>query len=135
MLKKVIIVEDDVFLQDFYKIFFKKFGAEVLILENMDEILKELHLGNIDLIILDVNLRNTMLSSRRIDGIMLSQYIKRNYGHLKIPILLITAYPLTGFGGSILEKSMADDYLLKPIADYNKLVDKINKLVFDKNER
>jgi len=130
MLKKVIIVEDDIFLQDFYKIFFKKFGAEVLILENVDDILKELHLGNVDLIILDVNLRNTMLSSKRIDGIMLSQYIKRNYGHLKVPILLITAYPSTSFGDSILEKSMADDYLLKPIADYNKLVDKINKLVF-----
>ena len=135
MLKKVIIVEDDVFLQDFYRIFFKRFGAEVLIMEDVDEILRELHIGNVDLIILDINLRNMMLFSKRIDGIMLSQHIKKNYAHLKVPILLVTAYPLNGFGDPLLEKSMADDYLLKPIADYNKLVEKINKLVFGQNER
>lgn len=130
MLKKIIIVEDDAFLQDFYKIFFKRFGAEVMIMENVDGILKELHNGNVDLMIMDINIRNMMLFSKRIDGIMLSQYIKKNYAHLKVPILLITAYPLNGNNDPLLEKSMADDYLLKPIADYNKLVEKINKLVF-----
>lgn len=130
MLKKVIIVEDDVFLQDFYRIFFKKFGAEVMIFENVDGIVSELHNGNVDLMIMDINLRNMMLFSKRIDGIMLSQYIKKNYAYLKVPILLITAYPLKGNNDPLLEKSMADDYLIKPIADYNKLVEKINKLVF-----
>lgn len=134
-MRKIIIVEDDTFLQDFYKLFFKKFGSEIIILEDADEIVKEIENGGIDLIIMDINLRNTMLGKEKIDGIKLSRHIKRTFRHISIPILLITAYPISSFGENVLEDSLADDYLLKPIADYNKLVNKINKLVYADNER
>ncbi len=134
-LRKIIIIEDDAFLQDFYKLFFKKVGGETIILENADEVLKEIHSGGVDLIIMDINLRNTYLNSQKVDGIKFSRYIKENFYHLKIPILLITAYPLSSFGENVLEVSLADDYLIKPIADYNQLIEKINKLVFVQNER
>ena len=129
LLKKIVIVEDDLFLQDFYKMFFKKIGGEIIILENADEILQVINSGNICLIIMDINLRNTFLHSQRVDGIKFSRYIKEKYPHLHIPIILITAYPLSSYGKNLLEESLADDYLVKPITDYNKLVDKINKLV------
>jgi DNA-binding response OmpR family regulator len=135
MLKKIIIVEDDAFLQDFYKVFFKKIGGEVLIQENADVILTEINKGGVELIIMDINLRNTYLNNQRIDGIKFSRYIKETFRQVKIPILLITAYPISSFGDNLLEDSLADDYLVKPIVDYNKLVDKINKLVISKNER
>jgi CheY-like chemotaxis protein len=129
LLKKIVIIEDDLFLQDFYKMFFKKIGGEIVILENADEILHIINSGDINLIIMDINLRNTFLNSQRVDGIKFSRYIKEKFPHLHIPIILITAYPIANYGKNLLEDSLADDYLVKPITDYNKLVDKINKLV------
>lgn len=132
---RVLIIEDDMFLQDFYRLFFKKINGEVVIKEEGTDILNEIISGEIDLIIMDINLRNTYLHGKRIDGIHFSRYIKTNYPTLGIPILLITAYPITSFGENMLEESLADDYLIKPITDYNQLVQKINKLVFAQNER
>lgn len=132
---RVLIVEDDIFLQDFYRLFFKKIKSEVVIKEDGTDILNEIISGNVDLIIMDINLRNTYLNGMRIDGIRFSHYIKTNYPQLAMPILLITAYPVNSFGENVLEESMADDYLIKPITDYNQLVNKINKLVFAPNER
>ena len=127
--KKILIIEDDIFLQDLYRIFFKKIGAEIILTENADDILKLISEGEIELIIMDINLRNTNLYSQRIDGIKFSRYIKEHFSSLHIPIILITAYPLASFGNNILEDSMADDYLIKPITDYNQLIEKINNLI------
>jgi len=132
---RVLIIEDDSFLQDFYRLFFKKIGGQVVIVEDGMKVLEEIAGGDVDLIIMDVNLRNTYLHGSKIDGIQFSKYIKMNYPQLHIPILLITAYPVSSMGNNMLEESMADDYLIKPITDYNQLVHKINQLVFAQNER
>ncbi|PKL82170.1 MAG: hypothetical protein CVV24_11465 [Ignavibacteriae bacterium HGW-Ignavibacteriae-3] len=128
-MKKILIVEDDIFLQDLYKIFFAKLGAEIVLEEDSTEILKLIVEDQVSLIIMDVNLRNTNLDSKRIDGIKFSRYIKESFGHLHIPILLVTAYTVSSFSNNILEESLADDYLLKPIIDYNQLIEKINNLI------
>lgn len=127
--KKILIVEDDIFLQDLYRIFFKKIGAAMILAEDADDILELISEGKIELIIMDINLRNTNLNSQRIDGIKFSRYIKEHFGSLHIPIILVTAYPLASFGSNILEDSLADDYLIKPITDYNQLIEKINNLI------
>lgn len=127
--KKILIIEDDIFLQDLYRIFFKKIGAAIILTEDADDILKLISDGEIELIIMDINLRNTNLYSQRIDGIKFSRYIKEHFSRLNIPIILVTAYPLASFGNNILEDSMADDYLIKPITDYNQLIEKINNLI------
>ena len=129
MLRKIVIIEDDLFLQDFYRFFFKKVGGEVIILEDGDAIINVIETTIIDLIIIDINLRNTFLNSKKVDGIQLSRWIKEKYRSLRIPIILITAFPPSSFGGTLLEDSLADDYLLKPIVDYNILIEKINNLV------
>lgn len=127
--KKILIIEDDIFLQDLYRIFFKKIGATIILAENSDDILNLINDGEIELIIMDINLRNTNLNSQRIDGIKFSRYIKERFHSLFIPIILVTAYPLSSFGNNVLEESMADDYLIKPITDYNQLIEKINNLI------
>ena len=135
MLRKVIVVEDDPFSQDYYKIFLKKLSNEVLILENVDSIMNEIEIGDVDLIIMDINIKNTYWNSERLDGIKLSNMIKRRFNYLKIPVLLISAYPISAFGDNVLADSLADDYLTKPVYDCDKLINKINKLVYSDNER
>ncbi len=134
MLSKVIIVEDDIFLQDFYRIFFRKIGGNIVILEDGDKILNEIKSEKVSLIVMDINLRNTYLNSEKMDGVKLSKYIKTNFASLEIPILLITAYPVSSVADNMLAESMADDYLIKPITDLNLLVQKINKLVYEHTE-
>ena len=110
--------------------YFLKIGAAIILTEDADDILKLISDGEIELIIMDINLRNTNLYSQRIDGIKFSRYIKEHFSSLHIPIILVTAYPLeASFGNNILEDSMADDYLIKPITDYNQLIEKINNLI------
>jgi CheY-like chemotaxis protein len=135
MLGKVLIVEDDLFLQDFYRIFFRKIGGSIIILEDGLKIIQEVENGNVDLIVMDINLRNTYLNSEKMDGVKLSRYIKMNFTKKSIPILLITAYPISSIADNMLAESMADDYLIKPITDFNLLVQKINKLVYEHTER
>ncbi|MBI5808007.1 MAG: response regulator [Ignavibacteriales bacterium] len=130
MLGKILIVEDDLFLQDFYRLFFKKIGGEILILEDGKKIIDEISNGKINLIIMDINLRNTYLNDQKIDGIKLSRYIKINFPNFSIPILLVTAYSQLSMRDEFLKDSLADDILVKPIVDYNQLIEKINKLVF-----
>ncbi|KAF0151681.1 MAG: Chemotaxis CheY-like receiver protein [Ignavibacteria bacterium] len=132
---RVLIIEDDTFLQDFYRLFFKKINSEVIIREDGNDVINEIISARIDLIIMDINLRNTYLHGKRVDGIQFSRYIKTNYPSSGIPILLITAYPIITIGENKFEESLADDYLIKPITDYNLLVDKINRLVFTRYER
>ena len=134
MLGKVLVVEDDLFLQDFYRIFFRKIGGTIVILEDGAKIIEEIQNGKVDLIVMDINLRNTYLNSEKMDGVKLSRHIKLNYGALNIPILLITAYPVSSVADNMLAESMADDYLIKPITDFNLLVKKINKLVYEHTE-
>lgn len=130
MLGKILIVEDDLFLQDFYRLFFKKIGGEILILEDGNKIIDEISKGEINLIIMDINLRNTYLNDQKIDGIKLSRYIKINFPNYSLPILLVTAYSQLSMRDEFLKDSLADDILVKPIVDYNQLIEKINKLVF-----
>jgi CheY-like chemotaxis protein len=133
--KKILIVEDDIFMQDFYRAIFKKIGGNYIILENATDIIEEVEKGDVGLIIMDINLRNTYLDDKRTDGIKFTRYLKQHFSNMKIPILLITAYPVSSLGENFLEESMADDYLIKPIVDYNKLIEKINKLVLNNYER
>lgn len=135
MFGKILIVEDDTFLQDFYRLFFNKIGKEIIILENGDEIIQEIEKGEINLIIMDISLRNTYLRDNKVDGIKLSRYIKINYPMFNIPILLVTAYSNQMMNSEFLKDSLADDILIKPIVDYNQLIEKINKLVVTPNER
>lgn len=133
--KKILIIEDDIFMQDFYKAIFKKIGGDYIILENTNDIIEEIDKGSVGLIIMDINLRNTYLEDKRTDGIKFARFLKQHFSNINLPILLITAYPVSSLGENFLEESMADDYLIKPIVDYNKLIEKINKLVFNNYER
>ncbi len=123
----ILIVEDDYFTQKFYSRLFEKINQPVIQSEDGNEILSFLENGNIDLIILDVNLKKSYLNNRKIDGVSLSKFIKSNTKHSGIPILLVSAYNNTS-KNNFLENSLADDYITKPITDLNLFLDKVNTL-------
>lgn len=129
MKKNILIVEDDPFSQDFYKFIFVKAGFNPIILEDGDLVVQTLADESISLIIMDINLRNTYLKGERMDGMKLSRFIKTNDSFPQIPILLVTAYTLNSSTSNFFEESLAEDYITKPIMDFNLLLNKVNKLI------
>ena len=129
MNKTILIIEDDPFSQDFYNFIFRKAGLKSLILEDGDLILLELAKDEIGLIIMDINLKNTTLNDERINGVKFSRIIKENEKYKNIPVVLVTAYSISTNGDSFFAESLADDYIVKPIIDYNELISKIKKLL------
>ena len=129
MNKTILIIEDDPFSQDFYNFIFRKAGLKSLIMEDGDLILLELAKEEIGLIIMDINLKNTSLNGDRINGVKFSKLIKEDEKFKTIPILLVTAYSISTNGDSFFAESLADDYIVKPIIDYNQLISKIKSLL------
>lgn len=129
MEKKIIIVEDDPFTQEFYKYLFSKTKYNTTTLEDGDELIRILDQDPINLVIMDINLKNTYMNGNKVDGVILSRYIKQNQKHSKIPILLVTAYQKGMGTNNYFEESLADDYIVKPIVDYNELLTKVNNLM------
>ncbi len=131
MSKTILIIEDDPFSQDFYNFIFRKAGLKSLIMEDGDQILLELAKGEIGIIIMDINLKNTSLNGERINGVKFSRIIKETEKYKSIPILLVTAYSISTNGDSFFAESLADDYIVKPIIDYNELISKIKNLLLN----
>jgi two-component system, cell cycle response regulator DivK len=127
--KKIIVVEDDTFSKEYYKYILKRKGFDPIVFEEGDRLLEVLENEKIELIIMDINLKNTYLGDQKVDGIFLSRLVKENYKYKKIPILLVTAYSLSADGPEFFEDSLADDYITKPIVDYRILLEKINFLI------
>lgn len=131
MNKTILIIEDDPFSQDFYNFIFRKADLKSLIMEDGDQILLELAKGEIGIIIMDINLKNTSLNGDRINGVKFSRIIKETKKYKSIPILLVTAYSISTNGDSFFAESLADDYIVKPIIDYNALISKIKNLLLN----
>ncbi len=122
----ILVVEDDALTAQFFEIVLKrKGGFEVTVTDNGEKIMEILNSGKVDLIIMDVSLSNTFVNGAQVDGLKLSKMIKENETTSKIPIILATAHAMRGDAERFLEESKADDYIAKPIADHNLLIEKI----------
>lgn len=129
MKDKIIIVEDDPFSKDFYKIIFNRAGYDALVIEDGNLVLKALAENKISLILMDINLKNTYLNNEKIDGIKLSRIIKEDIQFSNIPVILVSAYSDSFKDVNILEASFADDFITKPIIDFNVFLKKINSFI------
>ncbi|MCX6757379.1 MAG: response regulator [Candidatus Nomurabacteria bacterium] len=84
MSKKILIVEDDLFLQGLEATKLKKEGYEVLVAINSDEVFKITDSGEkIDLILLDLLLP-------QVDGFMILEKIRENKAMLTIPVIVFS---------------------------------------------
>ncbi len=129
MNKNILIIEDDPFTQRFYKYIFSKSDYSVTITEDGESIFDCLRGGETELIIMDINLRNTSLNNVSMDGVQLSRIIKNEEKFSHIPIILVTAYQMNLGDNNFLQESLADDYIIKPIIDFNELLQKVDKLI------
>lgn len=128
-MNKIVVVEDDPFAQHFYTYLLNKAGYKPVVLENGDVIIETLNTDEIKLVIMDINLKNTYYKGEKVNGIFLSRLIKQDAVICKIPILLVTAYSPILKDDGFFQESLADDYITKPIIDFNCLLDKVKTLI------
>jgi CheY-like chemotaxis protein len=127
MNKNILIMEDDPFTQEFYRFLFQRKGYNFVITDDGDKFVNSLENDEVSIIILDINLKNTFLNNQKVDGLFFASYIKKNNKYKDIPIIVVTAYQNNINGKDLVKDCLADDFIIKPIIDFNDLIKKIEK--------
>ncbi|MFA3783881.1 response regulator [Melioribacteraceae bacterium 4301-Me] len=129
MSNKILIVEDDPFTKEFYRLVLTKAGYFTYITENGDEVMERLSSDSFCLVVIDINLTKTYLNSVKIDGKVLYSKIKKNKKLNSMPVLLVTGYDYETAKEGIFFDEKNDYILRKPISDLNSFINIIRKLI------
>ena len=121
--KKILLVEDDVFVSDVYQTKLKQEGFEVISAENGSEAMKKLETVVPDIILLDIIMPY-------MDGKEVLARLKESEKWKNIPVIILTNLSQRDDVEEILQKG-ADDYLIKSHFTPSEVVEKI-KEVLDK---
>lgn len=124
--KKILIVEDDPFSQKFYEIILKRVGYEPIIVHDFDELFFTIESDVIDLIIMDINLKNNYFKNIQHDGRSLAKLIRENKNYSQIPIIMVTGFSSKVMMDTLLNEKIVDFVITKPIDNLNHFIDIIN---------
>jgi CheY-like chemotaxis protein len=126
----VLIVEDDpINFRVFSKILTKRGGLQVKGTENVEEVLQFAQSGEVDAILMDVALANSVYQGKPVDGIKITQMLKSNPQTASLPVILVTAHAMQGDRENFLKQSGADGYISKPVVDHQQFIEQIISLV------
>ena len=126
----VLIVEDDpINFRVFSKILTKRGGLQVKGTENVEEVLQFAQSGEIDAILMDVSLANSVYQGKSVDGIKITQMLKSDPQTATLPVILVTAHAMQGDRENFLKQSGADGYISKPVVDHEQFIEQIVSLV------
>ncbi len=126
----VLIVEDDpINLRVFSKILTKRGGLQVKGTEIVEEVLQLSQSGEIDAILMDVALANSIYQGKPVDGIKITQMLKSDPKTADLPVILVTAHAMEGDRENFLKQSGADGYISKPVVDHEAFIQQIVSLI------
>jgi CheY-like chemotaxis protein len=126
LMRTVLIVEDEPSnVIVFSKILTKRGGLAVKHTENVEEVMQIVDSGEADIILMDVDLRNSRYQGKAMDGIKITQMLKANPQTAKVPVILVTASVMEGDRENYLKLSGADGYIPKPVIDQQDFVAQI----------
>lgn len=116
-MKKILIVEDDLHIQDIFKIIFETYGYQVECMDNGETLVKR-KTNWPDAIILDKQLPG-------MSGVEACKFLKSQSWSKNIPVILITA---SGDVAQAAKIAGADDYCEKPFEMQN-ILGKVSRLI------
>ena len=130
MSNRILLVEDDPINVKFIQtVLVKKGGFEVLVSEEVDEILRIAKEGDIAAVIMDVSLSRSSYEGKKVDGIFITQLLKRDASTQHIPVLLATAHAMFGDREKYLGLTGAEGYIAKPIHDPAALIEAVRAVI------
>jgi CheY-like chemotaxis protein len=130
-LKNILVVEDDPFSKEFYNLILKRAGYNPYVTDQTHEIEDILLNQEFSLIIMDINLKRAMLNGERVDGLMISRFLKNDIRYSHIPVVLVTAYSTATIKSELIERSMAQGLITKPITDINQFISKLENVMLN----
>lgn len=131
---KILLVEDDPILaKGTAKLIQRLGGHQVQITDDPTVLFQLCEAGEVDLVLMDVNLPGATWDDKDVSGADLSRLLKTSPLTKQLPIILITAYAMLGERQMLLETSQADDLYTKPIMDYEVLLTMIDQCVSSKD--
>lgn len=120
--RKILIVEDDIFIRDIYKIRFEQEGFEVIAAENGLAGLEKMQQGaNPEIILLDMIMPG-------MDGLEVLKKLKANDEWKNIPIIMLTNISEKEKVNETMELGVKD-YLIKSHFTPSEVVQKVNVLL------
>lgn len=126
----ILLVDDDKILAETTATLIEGIEEhQVYITDEPAEIFRQCESGNIDLVIMDVNLPGSKWKGESVSGADLSRLLKTQPKTANIPVILVTAYALVNEQQYLLETSQADSFWAKPILDFELLLEIFNQLV------
>lgn len=126
---KILLVDDDYLLaKGTAKLIQCLGGHEVSITDEPIAIFQQCQTGDIDLVIMDVNLPGAQWQGEKVSGADLSRLLKTQSETRHIPVILVTAYAMMTERQTLLTASQADEFVPKPITDYSLFLEKIDRL-------
>ncbi len=129
-MKTVLIVEDEpINARVFSKILTKRGGLAVKHTEDVEEVMAIARRGEVDVILMDVSLANSIYQGKSIDGIKITQLLKADPATASLPVILVTAHAMQGDRETFLSQSGADGYISKPVVDHQAFVDQIKSMI------
>jgi CheY-like chemotaxis protein len=119
----ILLVDDDYLLAKGTAKLIERFsGYQVLLADEPAEIFRICQAGEIDLVLMDVNLPGAFWEDEEVSGTDVTRILKTDSQTAHIPVVLLTAYAMVSEGQKLLQVSLADDLLTKPITDYKALL-------------
>ncbi|HEY9750988.1 MAG TPA: response regulator [Allocoleopsis sp.] len=125
----ILLVDDDYLLaKGTAKLIQRLGGHEVQITDDPAEIFHQCQAGNVDLVLMDVNLPGAQWEEQAVSGADMAHLLKTYPQTAHIPIILVTAYAMLAERQALLATSQADGFYTKPITDYDALLATIAQL-------
>jgi CheY-like chemotaxis protein len=126
---KILLVDDDYLLaKGTAKLIERLGGHQVSITDEPAVIFQQCQAGDVDFVLMDVNLPGAYWEDDEISGADITRLLKNNLQTAHIPIVLLTAYALLSERKNLLQSSQADDFFTKPVTDYNVLLELMTRL-------
>jgi len=128
MPETVLVVEDDPANAVLIETILSRFGGfAVIASDDGDEVLRLVTAGGLSAVLMDVSLADTRIAGDKVDGVELTRRIRSLAGCAHLPIILLTAHAMRGDREHLLFSSGANDYVAKPIADQQGLVELLRR--------
>lgn len=128
-MKHVVVVEDDpINASLFVRLLERRGGYRVTHTESPDEVLRLAREG-VDLILLDVSLRDSRFEGRALTGVEICQLLKRDPATALVPVVLATAHAMRGDDEKLVAESGAEAYVAKPIIDHQVFMEQIRRVM------
>ncbi len=104
-------------------------GHQVRVTDEPQVIFELSRAGEVDIILMDVNLPEAFWKGEKVSGTDLSRLLKTDIDTANIAIIILTAYAMANEHKALMVESQADDFFAKPIRDYAVLIEAIERLV------